>query len=103
MIKNQIEILIFFIPIVLSVFITLVYLISATSVFCKSKSIFYKISIINVAIFLSGGVLWFILSRDGLSQITGGVIYIGTFIIIEILLGIKLYFIYKKSLPRFDQ
>ena len=93
--ERQIEAIIFFIPIIISVLATLFYGINGINKNQKIKNLIVQIGIINLVIFLLGGIFWFFTMTDGLSQVMGVAIYGGVFLVIEIIASLIFYFVSK--------
>ena len=83
--QRQIEIIIYFIPIVISVLATLFYSIYGTNKKLKTKTMNIQIGIMNFVIFLLGSILWLLFVSDGISQINGIFLYLGIFVAIEVI------------------
>ena len=87
----QFQAVIFFIPIIISIFATLFYVLSGINKNQKVMSLFLQISGMNLIIFLLGGFFWFGSASDGIAQFTGWLIYAGVFMLVEIIVSITLY------------
>ncbi len=93
--NRQIEVIIYFIPIILSILATLFYGLNGINKNQKTKNLLIQIGIINLVIFLLGGIFWFFFASDGFSQINGVALYGGVFIVIEIIASLIFYFVSK--------
>ena len=92
--ERQIEAIIFFIPIVISILATLICGFNGINNKQKIKNLLIQIGIINLVIFLFGGLAWLFIG-DGIGAIIGVAIYGGTFVIIEIIASLIFYFVSK--------
>lgn len=91
--KNT-EAVIFFLPIIISILVTIFYAIGGREMI--SKKSFIKMSIANFVILFLGGYLWLGIG-DGVAVLVGSWIYAGIFVFIEIILSLILYFVSKQS------
>jgi len=84
---------VFFIPIVLSILITL-YAIIGSNKKLKIKNLLFQMGIINLIIFLLGGVIWLFVG-DGIAVSIGIGIYVVIFVVIELISWLTLHFTLK--------
>ena len=91
----QTQATIWFIPIIISVLVTLFYILTAIKGRKNIKALFLQISVINLVLFLLGAFFWFGVAVDGFSQINGVALYALIFVVIEGIISIVLYFASK--------